>query len=152
VHTEQLCSPFDVRPLRFTDPCREQLAQLELLALKSIGMARVVGEHGEIELRALVRLVNAHLPRRAAPPQVDERRRETVFLEHIQRGRMKCRGAHVALNPRLGLDHGAGNPECVEPQGRRQADRPGSDDQYALVHAWHADDHTFCMRRLASSR
>jgi len=108
-----------------------------LLALHAIGMFRQVGDRGEIESGDDA-LAHAVLKLRRAQALRDQRRGGAEFVQHIERWRMKCRGARFLGQRRSDLEHRHRQAVAHEVGRRRQAHRPGAGDEDAFL-----DRHSF---------
>ena len=94
-------------------------------------MARRVGNRAEIEGGDHA-VAGAILKLRRAQALRDQRRGGAEFVEHIERRRMKSRGARFLGQRRASLEHRDRNAAADEIGRRDQADRPGAGDEHPI--------------------
>ncbi len=94
-------------------------------------MARHVGDRAEIEGGDHA-VAGAILKLRRAQALRDQRRGGAEFVEHIERRRMKSRGARFLGKRRASLEHCDRNATADEIGRRDQADRTGAGDEHAI--------------------
>ena len=78
--------------------------QFPLLTLQAIGMSRVPCQHGQIKNSALAAWMQADLPMRTDQAFIDQSLRDAEGLQHLERGRMKRRGAQILIDRCLRLN------------------------------------------------
>ncbi len=96
-------------------------------------MAGHVGNFAEIELRQHAMPLAAILELRRNQALRDQRCRGAEPIEHVERRRMKRRGAGLLAQIGSGLEHRHRHASLHQVGRRHQTDRSGARDQHTLV-------------------
>src|SRR6516165_3844657 len=106
--------------------------ELGLLALDPERVPRRVSNGGEIELRQHAMALAAVLELRRGQSLCDQRLRRPELIEHVEGGRMECRGARFLAEIGSRLNDRYRHTIAHQIGGGGKPDRPGTGDQNAV--------------------
>ncbi len=122
----------DLRTIDLVEPAVEIIDELELLALKPVGVVRILFEHRQVEFGDAPLLPVAELPGRAFQAALDEGLGDPRPLQQVERRRMERRCAVVELHALLRFYHGDRNAAPCEKIGGSGPHGTAARDQYSF--------------------